>query len=146
MKAHAIVRVPGPVDAVETLWHDRVRWPTWIDGFAHVVSVTEDWPAPGAVLEWASRPGGRGRVREKSLSRVPGGAHSTAVEDERLVGTQIVEFIVDSGGIVVHLTLDYRLKVRNPLTPVVDALFIRRSLAASLQRTLARFEVERAAD
>ena len=44
------------------------------------------------------------------------------------------------------LTLEYRLKQRSPITPIVDVLFIRRALHASLQRTLARFGHERRAE
>ena len=44
------------------------------------------------------------------------------------------------------LTLDYELKERNPLTWLVDALFVRREVAASLRRTLARFVRERRGD
>jgi hypothetical protein len=46
----------------------------------------------------------------------------------------------------VTLSLEYSLKSRTPLTPVVDALFVRRAIRDSLGRTLARFAAERAGD
>ena len=51
------------------------------------------------------------------------------VEDERLRGAQTVAF--ESAGadeVQVTLTLDYELKERNALTPLLDRLFIRREL------------------
>ena len=42
-----------------------------------------------------------------------------------------------------RLTLDYELKDRNALTWLVDPLFVRREVVASLRRTLARFARER---
>ena len=44
------------------------------------------------------------------------------------------------------LTLEYTLKDRTPLTPILDLVFIRRALRDSLQRTLARFGHERRAE
>jgi hypothetical protein len=69
-----------------------------------------------------------------------------AVEDERLRGTQQVAFTPGSGEVEVALELEYELKGANVLTPLTDALFIRRSLRDSLQRTLQRFAHERQGD
>ena len=44
------------------------------------------------------------------------------------------------------LELEYELKERNALTPLTDALFIRRALRDSLKRSLIRFARERRAD
>jgi uncharacterized membrane protein len=137
--------VAGPATAVEALWLEPARWPSWVDGFGAVVSVRGEWPEPGAVLDWNSRPGGRGRVRERAVSHVPGTEIATEVEDEQLTGTQTVSFAADGERVRVTLSLDYRLKDQSFLTPVVDALFIRRSMTASLQRTLVRFAQEREA-
>jgi hypothetical protein len=46
----------------------------------------------------------------------------------------------------VSLTLEYRLKERSPITPLLDLVFIRRALRDSLQRTLERFGHERRAE
>ena len=146
-KARASLLVEGPVADVECLWVEPARWPSWVDGFAHVASLTGPWPQPGSVLDWNSKPGGRGRVREKVVERVEGERLVLDVEDEQVTGTQEVTFLPASEGVVrVNLTLEYSLKDRNPLTSLVDALFIRRSMSASLQRSLGRFAQERAAD
>ncbi len=42
-------------------------------------------------------------------------------------------------GVEVTLRLEYRLRRRSPVTPVVDVLFIRREMSLSLGRTLSRF-------
>jgi hypothetical protein len=42
-------------------------------------------------------------------------------------------------GVEVTLRLEYRLTRRSPVTPVIDALFIRRAMSLSLSRSLARF-------
>ena len=36
--------VPGRLAEVEDLWYDRHRWPSWVDGFGHVVKLEGDWP------------------------------------------------------------------------------------------------------
>jgi hypothetical protein len=46
----------------------------------------------------------------------------------------------------VSLELRYRLKRRYPGVEIVDVLFIRRALRASLARTLRRFAIELAAE
>ena len=143
-RAHELV--DGPAEAVEALWCEPARWPSWIDGFGHVVALGEGWPGAGAVLDWQSRPGGRGRVRERVQRSEPGARLVLDVEDQQLRGTQEVTFTERDDAVLVALTLEYSLKERNPLTPLVDRLFIRRAMAASLQRTLDRFARERAAD
>ena len=45
-------------------------------------------------------------------------------------------------GVEVALELDYELKAANVFTPLTDALFIRRALRESLQRSLTRFARE----
>ncbi|MDP9385182.1 MAG: SRPBCC family protein [Actinomycetota bacterium] len=147
MKARAATVVEGPVAEVEALFYDERRWPAWVDGFGGVSSITGEWPARGAALDWTSKPGGRGAVRERVVAYAPAEGQELDVEDERLVGTQTVAFTEgERGAVEVALTLDYRLKERNPLTPLVDFFFVRRAMAASLQRSLTRFARERAAD
>ena len=46
----------------------------------------------------------------------------------------------------ITLTLEYEIKERNALTPVVDLLFIRRAMNDALRRTLTRFANERKAE
>jgi uncharacterized membrane protein len=64
------------------------------------------------------------------------------VEDERIAGTQRIEFHPTERGCRVVLALDYRVKDRKPLMAVVDRLFVRRPMTDSLQRTLERLRRE----
>jgi hypothetical protein len=136
----------GPLGAAERLWYDTSRWPSFIDGFGHLVKVEGDWPKTGARVVWDSTAAGRGRVVERVVEHEPGAGQSLEVEDPRLRGTQRVRFERLEDGVGVDLELDYELKQRSPLQPLVDALFIRRALRDSLRRTLARFSHELRAD
>ena len=146
--ARAAVRtvVEGPVGPAERLWYEPTRWPAFIDGFGHVVRLDENWPAAGARSVWDSTPAGRGRVNERVIDQRPGEGQTLAVEDPRIQGTQEVRFLPVEDGTEVRLELVYDLKQRNPLTPVIDLLFIRRAMRDSLRRTLTRFGRELAAD
>jgi hypothetical protein len=53
-----------------------------------------------------------------------------------------VTFTPEDDGVVVELKLEYRLKRRSILTPLLDVLFIRRAMSSSLELTLARFGAE----
>lgn len=135
--------VRGRLPEVEALWYDPRRWASFVDGFGHVVRLSEDWPAAGATLSWDSLPGGRGRVVECVEAYAPGEGQTSAVEDESLSGRQRVSFAVEEpGSVVVRLALEYELKQRGPLRAVVDLLFIRRALTDSLGRTLSRLAIE----
>jgi|ERR687893_311279 hypothetical protein len=144
-RAAASLTVPGLASEAEALWYDPIRWPAWVDGFGHVVEVAEGWPAAGRVA-WNSLPQGRGRVLETVLAYEPRTGQTLAVEDSRLRGTQRVTFTPGHEEVQVALSLEYELKQRTPVTPLVDLLFVRRAIAASLRRTLARFARERRAD
>lgn len=124
--------VPGEVDEVRALWFDLQRWPGFVDGFARVVQVDPGWPATGRLV-WDSTPHGRGRVVEHA-----GGA----VEDAKVAGTQHVSFEPHDAGVLVAVELDYRLKGRGPLTPLLDVLFVRRAMGDALERTVRRFAAE----
>ena len=144
-KAEASVEVAGLASEAEAVWYDPIRWPAWIDGFGHVVELAEGWPAEGRLV-WHSTPGGRGRVLETVTAYEPRGGQTLAVEDSRLRGTQRVRFTPGPDSVKVTLSLAYELKEHNPLTWLVDLLFVRREIVASLRRTLSRFARERRAD
>ena len=144
-RVRAAVSVPGLASEAEALWYDPVRWAAWVDGFGHVAELSDGWPAEGHLM-WDSTPEGRGRVLETVTAYEPRAGQTLAVEDGRLRGTQRVFFTPAANAVKVTLELDYELKERNPLTWLVDGLFVRREVAASLRRTLARFERERRGD
>jgi hypothetical protein len=147
--ARAARRVVLAPDEAEALWLDLTRWPTFIEGFAHVESKDESWPEKGSRLVWNSLAGGRGRVTEKVTAR-GAGYLATRLLEESLTGIQTVTFEPDGeGGTLVDLCLKYDL---NPTTiwrqgglgKIVNLLFIRRALTDSLTRTLRRFATEAA--
>jgi uncharacterized membrane protein len=127
------------------LWTDLRRWPTFVEGFAHLAEQSGDWPAEGAKVVWNSTPGGRGRVTEKAITSERPEAFATRVFEEALTGTQTATFTVaDDGRTRVELRLDYELAKFGLLRGLADVLFIRRALNQALQRTLARFAAEAA--
>ncbi|HEY3020622.1 MAG TPA: hypothetical protein VGJ32_10535 [Solirubrobacteraceae bacterium] len=144
-RAQAQIVADGRLTEAEALWYDTSRWPTFVDGFGHLVSADANWPREGAVI-WDSRPGGRGRVLERVVRYAAGDGQDADVEDERITGTQSVRFApVADGGVGVSLELRYALKRAYPGSALVDALFIRRAMRDSLARTLRRFAIELAA-
>ena len=139
----ATVRVadvfPGSVHEAETCWYDTAGWTEWVDELAEVVDVHGDWPAEGSSVTWESGPAGRGRVTERVSWHELLEGQTVEIEDDSIRGSQSVTFTPADGGVAVALELRYRIKRRNPLTPLIDLLFIRRLMASSLQRTLGRF-------
>jgi hypothetical protein len=144
-RARAALELSATADAVERLWADPTGWAAFVDGFERVVELDPSWPEPGARLVWASHPGGRGRVTEKVVSRVPGAELVVEQEDDQLSGLQRLAFApVDGLGadgrarVGVALELDYALLRKGPFMVVADPLFVRRALRDSLRRTLER--------
>jgi hypothetical protein len=128
-------------EAARRLWTDVSRWPTFVEGFARCLEVSDGWPAEGARIVWESGPGGRGRVTEKV---VESGADRlvTRVFESALAGAQTVTFAEAVDGARVEIRLEYELTRYGPLRALADLLFIRRALRDSLRRTVRRFAVE----
>jgi hypothetical protein len=138
-KVRASQAFPGSVHEAETCWYDTARWPDWVDELARIVDVQGDWPQPGAIVTWQSGPAGRGRVKERVTAFEPLEGCSVAVEDDSITGEQRVAFNPAEEGVEVELALEYAIKRRSPLTPLIDWLFVRRLMATSLQKTLRGF-------
>ena len=145
-RAKATISVPGRAAEAEALWYDPHRWAAWVDGFGHVVSLDDDWPARGAELVWQSPPGGRGRVTERVVAYEMRTGQTVEVRDGTMTGRQTVKFDPRPEDVEVTLTLEYRITDRTPLTPVVDLLFVRRAMTDALRRTVTRFANERKAE
>ena len=144
-RAERATVVALPPERAFELWADVSRWPTFVEGFARADRVDDSWPATGAKVVWQSVPTGRGTVTEKVRACVPGERIETEVLEERLIGTQTVEFApADDGGTAVILSLDYRLTQKGVLSRLTDVLFIRGAQHSSLARTLRRFATEAA--
>jgi Polyketide cyclase / dehydrase and lipid transport len=123
------------------LWADVDRWPSFVEGYARRLQLSETWPEPGGKVVWESTPDGRGRVTEIVLESAPD-RFSTQVFEEALAGTQTLRALPASDGSEVELSLEYELAKYGPLGGVADALFIRRALRDALRRTLLRFGIE----
>ena len=145
-RASASITVKGRAAEAEALWYDRHRWASWVDGFGHVVVLEGDWPEVGARLVWDSPPGGRGRVQERVVAYEIRTGQTLEVEDATISGRQTVAFTPGLEETEVTLTLEYEIKDRHLLTPLVDVLFVRRAMGDSLRRTLRKFANERAAE
>jgi hypothetical protein len=135
-------RFPGTVHEAEGCWYDTRRWPAWINGLDEVERVEGEWPGVGAAVSWRSGPAGRGQVRERVVSQVPLEGQIVDYEDDTTRGRQSVSFTPADGEVEVTVALQYELKRRSILTPLIDSLFIRRAIATSLQMTLSRFGAE----
>jgi hypothetical protein len=129
-----------PAEAL-ALWTDVERWPSFVEGFARHLELTEAWPEPGGRVVWESTPDGRGRVTEIVMESAPD-RFSTQVYEAALAGTQTLRAVRANDGSEVELSLEYELARYGPLRGVADALFIRRALRDALRRTLFRFGVE----
>jgi hypothetical protein len=139
-RVKAEITVGALASEAEELWYDTSRWPTFVDGLAHVEKVEGDWPRAGRVL-WDAKVDGRGRVDERVVAHEARVGQTLRVEDEKITGTQRVEFHPDGDGCKVVLSLEYRLKMDAPQRQVID-FFARRHLRDSLKRTLQRFRRE----
>jgi hypothetical protein len=133
---------PGSVHDAETLWYDTSRWVAWVDGLDAIVSVDGDWPRVGGTVVWQSGPAGRGRVTERVVEYEPLDGQTVEVQDDSLTGRQSVRFTPDEHAVEITLRLEYRVTKRSLLTPILDPLFIRNAVRASLRATLARFGLE----
>ena len=130
----------SPSDAVR-LWSDVERWPSFVEGYARRLELTEAWPEPGGRVVWESTPDGRGRVTETVVESSPE-RFATQVYEAALAGTQTLRAVAADDGSEVELSLEYELARYGPLRGLADAIFIRRALRDALRRTLYRFTVE----
>jgi uncharacterized membrane protein len=144
VKARAQIVVPGRISDAEALWYDTRRWPTFVDGFHHVVSADDGWPEQGQLI-WDSVPTGRGRVIERVTRFEARVGQWAQVEDTQVSGNQTITFVaLPDERVQVTLELSYAVKERRggPLFFVVDALFILPRQREALNRTLVRFARE----
>ena len=142
-RASARAALPLTPSEVLRLWGDVDRWPSFVEGFARRLELTEKWPEPGSRVVWESTPDGRGRVTERVTENAPD-RFSTQVFEKALTGIQTLRALPASDGSEVELSLEYELTRYGPLGGVADALFIRRALRDALKRTLFRFSIEAA--
>jgi hypothetical protein len=142
-KARASIELPGfRASQAEALWYDTRRWPTFVDGFSHVVSTDGDWPHARSTLVWQSTPAGRGRVVERVREYEPRLGQTAHVDDPRLTGIQRIAFHPTESGVELSVSMDYTLKRSGPVRPFLDYFFVRRAVGDALRRTVQRFARE----
>jgi hypothetical protein len=139
----ASIVVRGRAFEAETLWYDKTRWASWIDGFGHVLSLDPEWPFTGATLKWNSPPGGAGLTLERVVRYEPRLGQTLEIEDAKFTGTRRVIF--EPGLEETKITLEVALEPKDRMAPLAK-LLLRRRLGDSLRRTLSRFSVELAAE
>jgi hypothetical protein len=139
----ASIVVQGRAVEVEQLWYDKTRWPSWIDGFGKIVSLSDEWPQTGARLLWDAPPNTRGRVNERVTHYEPRLGHTLQWEDAAFTGVRRVTF--EPGMTETKITLEVEPTPKGRLPPARLWLF-RRRLGDSLRRTLQRFSYELAAE
>jgi Polyketide cyclase / dehydrase and lipid transport len=140
--ARASQTFAGTVAEAEQCWYDTSHWNLWVDGLDRVLEVEGEWPSAGATVTWESGPAGRGRVVERVIAYEPLRGQALEVQDSSIRGRQSVTFTPAAPGVEVALTLEYELLRRSIVTPIVDLLFIKRAMAASLGTTVSRFGAE----
>ena len=145
-RARVLHTVAGSARQAQACWYDTTRWPLWVDGLEQVLQVDGDWPRVGSSVTWESGPAGRGRVTERVIAYDAAHGQTLEVDDDSIGGLQSVSFAPARNGVQVGLSLEYRLKRRSIVSPLVDLLFIRRAMAVSLEATVALFAVELAPD
>ena len=84
----------------------------------------------------------RGQVTERVVAFEPLEGQTVEVQDATIHGRQSVTFAPAGDEVEVTFSLGYELSRRNPLTPLVDLLFIRRAFTTSLESTVSRFGAE----
>ncbi len=143
----ATVIVEGPGIEAEQLWHDRSRWASWIDGFGGLSKLEGEWPLAGARRVWTMRVGSptasRGLIAERVSSYAAGDGQVLTFEDERVTGVQRVRFETD--GVRTRITVTMELETKTALAPA-RKWWLRRQLRGALNRSLARFSYELAAE
>jgi hypothetical protein len=134
------------VAEAEALWHDLGRRASFVDGFSRPDRAEGDWPHVGSRIVWGAPGTGRERVVEQVVAYEPGELQVAAVEDAETAGTQTVRFAPRDGGCEIVVEFQYRCKREGLAGALADLVLFRRRLRLSLERTLARYAIELAAD
>ncbi|WP_028064746.1 SRPBCC family protein [Solirubrobacter soli] len=144
MRRTSVIRVvEGSGNEVEQLWHDRSRWASWLDGFASMKKLEDEWPQEGARRVWVTAVGGRGMVMERATAFAAGDGQTVEFEDEKVRGEQRVLFETDGERTRITVTFWFETKER---TPPARVWWQRRKLRQGWERSLARFSYELAAE
>jgi hypothetical protein len=136
----AAIVVEAPGIAAEQLWYDRSRWASWLDGFAHLVRLDDEWPLAGARRVYD---GSGGRVMERVSRYAAGSGQWCTIEDARMAGVVRVAFETDN--VRTRVTVELDVEPKEKLAPG-PRWWLRRKLRERLERSLRRFSYELAAE
>lgn len=124
------------------VFFDPERWPSWVDGFAEVVSISDGYPTEGGALRWRSIPAGRGEVSEKVLEHEPRRLHRISFGDPESEGELATSFEIQGDRVAVERTMRYRILHPGLLGPLTDVFFVRRQVVAAVERELSHLKQE----
>ena len=91
-RVSASIQVPGRASDAEALWYDPMRWAAWVDGFAHASKVPPTSGPRRARCSGTAARAAAGACSRRSSAYEARIGQTLRVEDERLRGTQRVEF------------------------------------------------------
>ena len=137
VRSVTVVEAPG-IEA-EQLWFDPSRWASWLQGFAHLVSLDDGWPVDGRRIY----DGPRGRVQEQIMRYTAGSGYSSTIEDPHVSGVINVTFETDN--VRTRITVELDVEPKEKLAPG-RRWWLRRKLGQEWALTLQRFAYELAAE
>ncbi len=120
-------------------YFDPEGWRIWVEGFESV-SAEKGYPKRGGSLEWRSNRAGRGLVKELVLDHEPRKLHRIAFEDPESEGELETRFEIRGETVELSQKMTYRVRHPGILGPLTDFFFVRRQVAASLERSLTRLK------
>lgn len=128
--------IPASLAEVWDLYFEPKTWPSWVDEFRAVDSISGGYPEAGGSLVWRSAPAGRGQVTETVLEHEPRRLHRIRYSDPNSEGEQLTSFEIEGEGTRVKIELVYGLHKPGVFGPITDRLFIRSQMRSSLGRSL----------
>jgi hypothetical protein len=124
------------------VFFDPGRWPSWVDGFAEVIEISDGYPQAGGRLRWRSIPAGRGEVSEQVLEHEPRRRHRISFSDPESEGELETSFEIRGDRVAVERTMRYRILHPGLFGPLTDVFFVRRQVVAAMERELSRLKQE----
>ena len=137
VRSVTVVEAPG-IEA-EQLWFDPSRWASWLQGFAHLVSLDDGWPVDGR----GSTTGRAGGCWSGSCATPPASGYSATIEDARMSG--VINVVFETDNVRTRITVELDVEPKEKLAPG-PRWWLRRKLGQEWALTLQRFAYELAAE
>jgi polyketide cyclase/dehydrase/lipid transport protein len=133
--------IEADLKEVWDVFFDEPRWPMWVDGFDSVLQQA-GYPDGGGNLRWRSIPAGRGEVSERVLAHEPRRLHKIAFSDPESSGELTTSFEIKGKRVLVRREMTYEISRGGLFTAAADFFFVRRQVAAALERELSGLKHE----